>query len=221
MANGSALRTDVARRNRLVMDNKRTADIIAGRNSFRSWGRKVGLLQEDLRQDAFEGLVEAAKRFDENRGVEFNTYGVYWARSKITADIFHNRLFSGLKLREAASIPVHSFEQPQTEDDTPYVEKISAPQKDHENEIDIEKLLTILREIVGRFKERQRFVVQARFFLKNQMSRSEIGTKLGVSRERVRQMELKALKDIRKELVRMGIYSECLSLVNEEYDSFI
>lgn len=61
----------------LVMDNyKFAANVAKGYKGH-------GLEFEDLLQEALKGFVIAAERFNEEKGVKFISYAVYWARAMI------------------------------------------------------------------------------------------------------------------------------------------
>jgi RNA polymerase nonessential primary-like sigma factor len=74
-ADGRAARTEFIEQNlRLALSTAR---------KFR--GR--GFSEEDLRQDAFHGLVKAVDRFDYRKGFKFSTYAVWWIRESILTGI--------------------------------------------------------------------------------------------------------------------------------------
>lgn len=49
--------------------------------------RGRGFSEEDLRQDAYHGLVKAVDRFDYSKGFKFSTYAVWWIRESILTGI--------------------------------------------------------------------------------------------------------------------------------------
>lgn len=49
--------------------------------------RGRGFSEEDLRQDAFHGLVRAVDRFDYKKGFKFSTYAVWWIRESLLTGI--------------------------------------------------------------------------------------------------------------------------------------
>jgi RNA polymerase primary sigma factor len=46
--------------------------------------QNVGIPLEDLRNEGIVGLIEAARRYDPDRGTKFSTYAVWWIRAYIT-----------------------------------------------------------------------------------------------------------------------------------------
>lgn len=70
-----------AARAQFIEQNLRLA--LATARKFR--GR--GFSEEDLRQDAYHGLVKAVDRFDYAKGFKFSTYAVWWIRESILTGI--------------------------------------------------------------------------------------------------------------------------------------
>ncbi|MCS6857466.1 MAG: sigma-70 family RNA polymerase sigma factor [Sandaracinaceae bacterium] len=64
-----------------------------------------------------------------------------------------------------------------------------------------------IHKALNRLDERERFIVEQRFLSEKAASLASIGRKMGLSRERVRQLEARAKEKLRKELT--GLKSEC------------
>ena len=71
----------------LCRENKRLVRYFAERGYRNSGGR---LELDDLEQEGFMGLLEAAKKFDFSKGVRFSTYAAYWIRLEISRFIKNN-----------------------------------------------------------------------------------------------------------------------------------
>ncbi|HAP67305.1 MAG TPA: RNA polymerase subunit sigma [Nitrospinae bacterium] len=183
------------------------------------------------------GLIEAAKRFDPQKGVKFITYAVWWIRQSILHALAeqagsvrlpikqagllykisakYRELFLSLK-REPTSEDVAkvlnisledvesvmrvyrfhlSLDTPLKEnEDTSYLDML-ASSTEHPMDEDI-LLLSLKKEIEGLLSElspREKRILKMRFgFSKEPMTLEEIGKKIGLSRERVRQIEKRA-----------------------------
>lgn len=61
-----------------------------------------------------------------------------------------------------------------------------------------------LRDAVAALDDRERFIVQARLLAEDEISLAEIGRKLGVSRERARQLETRAKDKLRRHLFELA-----------------
>lgn len=71
----------------LCRENKRLVRYFSERG-YRSSGGRLEL--DDLEQEGFMGLLEAAKKFNFNKGVKFSTYAAYWIRLEISRFIKNN-----------------------------------------------------------------------------------------------------------------------------------
>ena len=196
-----------------------------------------GLSLSDLINEGNIGLIEAAKRFDPQKGVKFITYAVWWIRQSILHALAeqagsvrlpikqagllykisakYRELFLSLK-REPTSEDVAkvlnisledvesvmrvyrfhlSLDTPLKEnEDTSYLDML-ASSTEHPMDEDI-LLLSLKKEIEGLLSElspREKRILKMRFgFGGEPMTLEEIGKKIGLSRERVRQIEKRA-----------------------------
>ena len=130
---------------------------------------KLGIPHEDLEQEGMIGLLEAADKYEENKGAKFSTYATYWIRKHIMAAVDKEKKYS---------LNSTSLNEEITEDKKTTIIKPSA-NVDLPSDMpkDEKKVLTLL--------------FQDEFTLK------EISEQLGISRERVRQLKEKALRRMR------------------------
>jgi len=132
---------------------------------------KLGIPQEDLEQEGMIGLLEAANKYEENKGAKFSTYATYWIKKYILAAVDKEKKHSSNSTNLNEEI---------TRDEKAYVirltTKIVLPSDMPENE---KTVLTML--------------FQDEFTLK------EIAEELGISRERVRRLKEKGLRRMRAE----------------------
>ena len=205
-------------------------------------GNGVALL--DLINEGNLGLVRAARRFDDTKGVKFISYAVWWVRQAIihaATDASHAiHLPSGQVTqlnrikRTANSLRQNLNREPTqeelanalglTENDIEQVVPIAQPhvsleaplaEADDGNLLDVLSdddaptpddgigvagLSTSLDEAMANLRDREREILQAYFGLdgSDPMTLEEIGERLGVTRERVRQIKQRALSKIRR-----------------------
>jgi RNA polymerase primary sigma factor len=222
----------------LVEANLRFVVSIA--NKYRACG--IALL--DLINEGNIGLMEAAKRFDPERGVKFISYAVWWIRQAImqalaeqcgsvrlplkqagllykirekyeamskelgkepnTADLAQAL---GLKVGDVEEImrvsrKALSLESPIGEDsDTQYLDLMVAdniPPVD--TELIKESLSQEIENLLNDLEPREKNVIQMRFGIGTDgpLTLEKVGEKLGLSRERIRQIEKKAKKKLLK-----------------------
>jgi len=200
-----AAQGDEAARQRLIRANLRFVILIARRY------RACGVPLEDLVNEGNIGLIRAAARFDPDRGIRFVSYAVHWIRQSVVKAIHENggliRVPRGqpserTQLAAQAARRVVSLDSPVAgmEDADPLVsclEDLSVPKPEQA------LLDTSLKEDVGSvlagLSDRDAAVLRDRFGIagRERASLLEIGRKHGLSKERVRQIEKRALRRIR------------------------
>ena len=130
---------------------------------------KLGIPQEDLEQEGMIGLLEAANKFEENKGTKFSTYATYWIKKYILAAVDKEKKHSlnSTNLNEEITKDKKAIT---IKSDT----NIVLPSDMPENE---KNVLTMLYE--------------------DEFTLKEIAEELGISRERVRQLKEKGLRRLR------------------------
>lgn len=134
--------------------------------------RGRGIEEDDLRQEALLGLLEAYRRFDGSRGTRFSTYAHIWVKKRVLA-------FIGAL---------------DTQDQTPLentlLDQTPAPaEREEPKALDLPDAIPPLeRSILILSYERG-------------LSLKEIGVELGLSTERVKQLRAKALRRMRGSMV--------------------
>lgn len=226
---------DIEARNRLILAHLRLVVSIA-----REYG-DTGLDLLDLIQEGNLGLLEAAARFDPEKGFRFSTYARWWIRQAIGSAIERQSQFiripaylfralsrwarmrasfgdeevlqrpdflsyPGLtveRLREVERTvgEVVSLDSPLGEDGEEPLEehiadeRIPGPEKEALREIMREELL----ELIQKLPPREALVLRLRYGLEGAKPQTlaEIARKLGISRERVRQLEKQGLSRLK------------------------
>jgi RNA polymerase primary sigma factor len=195
--------------------------------------RNSGSPIEDLISEGNLGLMEAAKRFDPARGVRFSSYAAWWIRKYMVAAL--NRAISQTSspspaLPEtdgdgsAAESRVAGREEPRSDRparhrlvsleaftrsdaDRGILEKLAADGEDPAAPILKQELADAIRAILPLLPKQERLVLATHYGLDGEdpMTLGEIGRVLGCSRERVRQLKVRALERARRLLLARKI----------------
>ena len=198
----------------------------------------------DLINEGNLGLIQAAKRFDPDRGVRFISYAVWWIKQAIMQALAEHSGVVKLPLKQASVLfkirnayeelfqklgrepsteeiaaeldmepqdiedvlrvaRIHlSLEAPinKDEEDTTFLDLMEATNPSAEEEAIKASLASQIEELLGQLNPRESFIIRCRFGIgtDHPMTLEEIGKILGVSRERVRQIEARALQKLRK-----------------------
>ena len=211
-------------------------------------GRSVPLL--DLIDEGNLGLVRAAERFDETKGVKFITYAVWWIRQAILIALAeqsrivrvppyragtmrsigkranalrlelgreptHEEIAEGMDISEeevaktmAMSQTSLSLDAPMTADEESrlldYLPDQLSPSPDEQA---VEKALTESIDVaLSELKERESRILRLYFGLGGgqSMTLAQIGSQLGITRERVRQIRDRGLRKLRALMPRLA-----------------
>lgn len=166
-------------RNRIIRSNTRLVVSIAKsfvdlQNSF-----------EDLFSDGVIGLVQAAEKFDIERGFRFSTYATRAIRRNLYRIVTNRR-------RDRTRFSTGSLDSQTEPEDVDRGSTISESRWDD--------LQTRLRSMLSALDPRERQIVRARFGLESTrdvVTLQCLAKKMGICKERVRQLEKRALDKLR------------------------
>jgi RNA polymerase primary sigma factor len=143
-----------------------------------------GARLDDLVQEGNVGLMKAIEHFDPKKNVRFATYAVWWIRAYITRYLKDNR--SQVRGGETAI---------DEDGDTTFLDRLEEPSTGpqdtflgREQDEDVQEALAKVRKRIG---DLGWDIVQERLTQDKPRTLEELGQRWGVSRERVRQVELK------------------------------
>ncbi|HEV2547294.1 MAG TPA: RNA polymerase factor sigma-32 [Stellaceae bacterium] len=223
---------------------------------FRSYGLPMG----DLVQEGNVGLMQAAARFEPERGVRFSTYAAWWIRSAMQDYVLRNwsivrtgttaaqkSLFFNLRrlrarieglspapLSEAGCRTIAAALKVDTAAVRQMDQRLSAGDQSlnapiGEGDDDWQDFLADARPtpeeaVIGRhdgltrarwlgeamaeLTPRERRIITERRLIEGGVTLEDLGRALGVSKERVRQLEQRALTKLRQSLVRRANHAD-------------
>lgn len=241
---------DQAALHRLTNAHTRLVITIASR--FRNYG----LPADDLFQEGYVGLLQAAARFEPERDVRFSTYATWWIRASIQDYILRNwsivrggtsstqkALFFNLRRLRArltqlaggkVDSDIHgaiataigvsrtdvavmdarlsgadmSLNAPLQDGDDTAMERqdfladaTPGPDEVVETALDSEKRVSWVKAALKVLNERELWILKARRLEDDQATLESLGEKLGISKERVRQIETRALEKLKAALI--------------------
>jgi len=225
---------------RLIESNLRFVVSVA--NKYKGYG--VPLM--DLINEGNLGLIQAAERFDPDRGVKFISYAVWWIKQAIMQALAEQSGAVRLPLKQAGVLlrirnkfeemsqklgreprmeelaealemdpkdmedilrvaRLHlSLESPinrEDEEDTTFLDLMEEEKMPSTEEQMLKwSLSTQIQELLKELQPREALILRCRFGLDTEkpMTLEEVGKMLGISRERVRQLEVRVLEKLKK-----------------------
>ncbi|MBK1666425.1 hypothetical protein CKO28_00025 [Rhodovibrio sodomensis] len=203
---------------------------------------------QDLVNEGNLGLIEAAERFEPEKGNRFATYAAFWVLTYIQDFMLHNltpvrigrsrrergalRKLSGRMSQEdfEACADIHDVDavdlaqmrgalQPMSlsmggEEGEPdlssLIEDPSTGEAKIMDDVTAERMLSVVREHLGQLKPRERLVIEGRHLKEPKLMLGAIAEELGVSSERVRQIEMRALGKLKRSISRAGFEAQDL-----------
>lgn len=195
-------------RDRLVESNVGLVMKIA-----RSYTR-YGLTHDDLVGEGFLGLLKAIDRFDLDRNVRFSTYAVFWIRAEILRAL--KKEWSGWKTY-AAGGNMHDISlswTPSGEDWTAVEERMADDRCGPDvitDRLDREaRMRDLVQTAMLELNCRERQVASDRLMCDPPRTLADLGQSLGVSRERVRQIESRTKRKLKESLASAGVSTASL-----------
>lgn len=167
--------------------------------------RDRGLPFEDLIAEGCVGLLKAIRRYDPANETRFMTYASFWVRKEIIAAVVDQphtvHVPRYARAHGCGALRVVRLDAPKGADGTPGLAgRLRHPDPLPADAV-IEGQQTMrLRRHLLRLPPREQTVLASRFGLGGQPTQTlrEIGGRLGLSRERVRQIEVSAIKQLRR-----------------------
>ncbi len=161
---------------------------------------------EDLMQEGRIGLIEAAKRFDPNRGIQFSSYASWWIRKYITmalqeyGNIIHVPHQNTTAISVCITESIQKIVKVEDEEALTY-EDILTDGISVETEYIATEAKMLQKQRLSRLSSREREVVEAIYGLENQpLTTEELAKKMGTSPNRIRRVHERAIHKVRRDL---------------------
>ena len=175
---------------------------------------------EDLINEGNIGLIHAAEKFNPSTGNKFITYAVWWIRAYMQKAIretstgvkFPSNKFDEMK---KSKWKITSLDSPiKTDEETTLLECLQDVYfMTPETEFFQKELMAHLKSFIKMLKPNEQSVIIKRYGLdgKEPMKLSEIGSLMGYSKERIRQLETRALAQLKKNLNYSNFYASSVA----------
>lgn len=192
---------DIDARNKIVSSNLKFVANVA--KKFQG----LGLSYSDLIAEGNIGLIRAMDKFDGNKGFKTISYSVWWIRQTIMEAIDKRNSL------EADDLPTETNTPELNIDSEEYINDIEETVNDifidndydkHEKER-AEK--TAISHLIQNLTQKEKTILFKYYGLNGEKQKTleEIGEELGITKERVRQINEKILKKLRGEALIFGI----------------
>ncbi len=166
---------------------------------------------DDIVSEGMLGLRKAISKYEFRKGAKLSTYAVWWIRQKISRALVYQRgpvRLSGYIGGPAERALINSLNEPAYPGDSESPEQIDLLE-DERNGSDISRAdsrinSSSIKSLLQELSLREQIILKRRFGLDGRPGGTleEVAKPFGLTRERIRQIQAKALKKLRKKLVK-------------------
>lgn len=166
-----------------------------------------GVSMEDLIAEGNMGMVKAIKKFNVNYDIKFFSYAVWWIRQSIQTLVKKTQQYKDIeKGEDELNSIVSDNAVSDSEDEIVSKRESVLPYEDEDTNRQIEenRKVVVDKLLVG-LDGREKLIIEQYYGLNGNKGQNlkEIGEKLGISKERVRQIKKRTLFRMRSEVLAM------------------
>lgn len=172
-----------------------------------------GVPREDVVQEGYVGLLKAASRFNPESGYRFGTFAKWWAWSAMTEYLVKysttitgslsegpkRAFFRGERMQVVSlDTPLRGQRDAAGQSPLTLADVIRAEEIDIDGALDLERLVEALMEAASSLPDRLLDVIKRRWLSGEGNTLADVGATMGISRQRVQQIEVDALDRLRE-----------------------
>ena len=164
-----------------------------------------GVPISELISEGNMGLIKAINKFDPEKNVKFISYAVWWVRNSMQEFIKKRQAIIRIeKDEDSLNSTVIENGLADDEDERLTVKDImfsNAGEKERDENSKTNK--AIVEKILSQLSDRERYIIEEYYGIGNKKEKNleEIGSELGITKERVRQIKSDSLKKLRSEIL--------------------
>lgn len=190
-------------REQLVRSNMRLVVKIA--NDYKRYGMSL----EDVVSNGVIGLLKAIEMFDPEKGA-FPQYASAWINKYIRMALdsyrgIHTKRYDRMTAEERSVSVVESLNEKIGDGETEFAESLASDEVSPSEAVEKASSIDAVRDAIDNVLDsREQYIVRTRYGLDGNgvLTLREIAEKLGMTHERVRQIEVSALTKLRERLER-------------------
>jgi len=169
----------------------------------------LGLNKDELFVEGAMGLISAVDKFDIEKGKNFSTFVYYWIRHSIQdfirkAMTLKRRLvFRSMENHDGSSFIEKIIRPVMSLDDANFLQEISDKNNLAENvetKMQNEEIKNSLENAISFLNTREKKIIKDRWLKDKKTNFRTLGLELGISPERVRQIEISAMKKMKNSI---------------------
>lgn len=192
---------DIEARNKIVSSNLKFVASVAKNYQGR------GLSYSDLIAEGNLGLIKAMDKYDASKGIKVISYSVWWIRQSILEALDKRNSIEADDLpTECNKSELHFESEEYTSEIEEYENDVFYSEESEETERR-EEQKKVISMITENLTNREKDIINKYYGLDGSepMTLEEIGDELGITKERVRQLNEKCLKKLRAEVLNNSI----------------
>jgi RNA polymerase sigma factor (sigma-70 family) len=169
---------------------------------------KSGHANLELVQEGNFGLIRALDKFDTDRGVPFIYYAAWWIEAMVKTFIYKSSKAHTGNLGHAKDL--YSLDEPIGNDDNDkncwvdFLPDDTDIEKQYFDDERSRNISSLFKHCLTSLSAREAYIINKRFYADPPQTLIEVASHLGVSKERVRQLQMRSMEKMKKVLEGQG-----------------